>query len=222
VTREAPTFAPLPVTAGGFACVHADPPIRFRSNSRERPGRNAMRHYRCYDYLDFEKLPVADVVARDAYLFLWAPGPFLVIGAHLPLVRAWGFKPGGIAFTCSLNPTDRRPKMNEARRTTLAKIARDLSAQSKPLQDAKDALDLVLAELRDVEGEEQEAFENRSEGFRATEAGQESEAAIGEMESAESELEVSVIDAIKEASSQLESAVNALKSVIGSVDSASE
>jgi N6-adenosine-specific RNA methylase IME4 len=99
MTRDPPLFAPLPRVAGGFACLHADPPIRFRSNSRENPGRNARRHYRCHDYADFEKLPVADVAADDAYLFLWVPGPFLAIGAHLPLVKAWGFKPSGVAFT---------------------------------------------------------------------------------------------------------------------------
>jgi N6-adenosine-specific RNA methylase IME4 len=94
-----PFFADLPTTPGGFACVHADVPLRFHSNSRERPGRNAMRHYRCFDYPDFEKLPVADVVAKDAWLFLWVPGPWLVLGAHVPLVKAWGFKVSGMGFT---------------------------------------------------------------------------------------------------------------------------
>jgi N6-adenosine-specific RNA methylase IME4 len=94
-----PLFAPLPTVVGGFKCVHADPPIRFRSNSREHPGRNAMRHYRCYDYLDFMKLTVADVVADDAWLFLWAPGPWLALGAHTALIQAWGFKPSGVGFT---------------------------------------------------------------------------------------------------------------------------
>jgi N6-adenosine-specific RNA methylase IME4 len=90
-------FAPLP--PGLFACVHADPAIRYRSNSRERPGRNAMAHYRCYSYTDFMALSLADVVAKDAFLFLWIPGPWFVLGAHVPLMRAWGFEPSGIAFT---------------------------------------------------------------------------------------------------------------------------
>jgi N6-adenosine-specific RNA methylase IME4 len=37
-------------------------------------------------------------VADDAALFLWVPGPFLAIGAHLPIMRAWGFKPSGMGF----------------------------------------------------------------------------------------------------------------------------
>ena len=31
-------------------------------------------------------------------LFLWIPGPFLVRGMHLPIMRAWGFEPSSIAF----------------------------------------------------------------------------------------------------------------------------
>ena len=37
------------------------------------------------------QLPLAERVARDAVLFLCVPGPLLVIGAHLPLIKAWGF-----------------------------------------------------------------------------------------------------------------------------------
>jgi N6-adenosine-specific RNA methylase IME4 len=98
MVRDPSLFAPLPTTPGGFRCIHADPPIRYRSNSRERPGRNAMAHYRCYDYRDFEALPVADVAADNAWLALWVPGPWLVLGAHVPLMRAWGFEPSGMGF----------------------------------------------------------------------------------------------------------------------------
>jgi N6-adenosine-specific RNA methylase IME4 len=50
-------------------------------------------------------LPVAQVVADDAALFLWVPGPFLAIGAHLDVMRAWGFEPSGMAFVwVKLNP----------------------------------------------------------------------------------------------------------------------
>jgi N6-adenosine-specific RNA methylase IME4 len=49
--------------------------------------------------------PVRDVVADDAVLFLWITGPFMAIGAHLPLMKAWGFKPSGMGFVwIKLNP----------------------------------------------------------------------------------------------------------------------
>ena len=41
------------------------------------------------------QLPMAERVARDAVLFLCLPGPLLVIGAHLPMIKAWDFRPEG-------------------------------------------------------------------------------------------------------------------------------
>jgi N6-adenosine-specific RNA methylase IME4 len=93
-----PIFAPLPAVAGGFARVHADPPWRFKSNSLARPGRNAVRHYRCLSLSEIAALPIRDVLARDALVFLWVPGPFLAIGAHVPILQAWGFKPTAMGF----------------------------------------------------------------------------------------------------------------------------
>ena len=33
-----------------------------------------------------------------AVLFLCVPGPLLVIGAHLPLIKTWGFRPTAMGF----------------------------------------------------------------------------------------------------------------------------
>jgi N6-adenosine-specific RNA methylase IME4 len=50
-------------------------------------------------------LPLAAVAAKDAFLFFWVTGPFLALGAHIPVMRAWGFKPCAIAFDwVKLNP----------------------------------------------------------------------------------------------------------------------
>ncbi len=98
-------FTPLPTVAGGFACILADVPSRFRSNSIDRPGRNAMRHYKCHPLATIATLPVADVVARDSYLFFWTTGPLLSTGAHMPIIRAWGFECTAMAFVwIKLNP----------------------------------------------------------------------------------------------------------------------
>jgi N6-adenosine-specific RNA methylase IME4 len=86
-----------------YRVVVADPPWRFKSNSVASPGRNAMRH--CMSLADIYALPIEAHLADDAALFLWVPGPFLAIGAHLPLMRAWGFEPSGIGFVwIKLNP----------------------------------------------------------------------------------------------------------------------
>lgn len=81
-----------------FRVCLADPPWHFSSNSDARPGRNARRHYRTMRLKEIAALPVADLMADDAALFLWVPGPLLVIGAHLPILAAWRFKPSAMGF----------------------------------------------------------------------------------------------------------------------------
>jgi N6-adenosine-specific RNA methylase IME4 len=38
-------------------------------------------------------MPVRDVCAPDSHLGLWITGPFLVLGHHVTVMKAWGFKP---------------------------------------------------------------------------------------------------------------------------------
>lgn len=88
-----------------YRIIAADPPWAFKSNSAAKPGRNAMRHYSCMSLEDIAALPVADIAADDAALFLWITGPFMAIGAHLPIMKAWGFVPSGMGFVwIKLNP----------------------------------------------------------------------------------------------------------------------
>lgn len=81
-----------------YRCVVADPAWNFASNSVENPGRNPRRHYRCMSLDDIAALPVERHVAREAVLFLWIIGPFLVKGYHIPVMRAWGFEPTAMGF----------------------------------------------------------------------------------------------------------------------------
>jgi N6-adenosine-specific RNA methylase IME4 len=88
-----------------YRVVIADPPWSFKSNSAAKPGRNAMRHYDVMPLAEIAKLPVKDVVADDAVLWLWITGPFLAIGAHKPIMSSWGFEPSGMGFVwVKLNP----------------------------------------------------------------------------------------------------------------------
>lgn len=88
-----------------YRVISADPAWNFKSNSVAKPGRNARRHYACMSLEDIAALPVVDLVANDCALFLWITGPLLAIGAHLPIMKAWGFKPAGMGFVwVKLNP----------------------------------------------------------------------------------------------------------------------
>jgi len=95
----------IPLPTGQFDVILADPPWKFASNSRAKPGRNARRHYPVMRLDDIAALPVRSLRATDCALFLWITGPMLVIGAHIPVMQAWGFRPSAIAFTwVKLNP----------------------------------------------------------------------------------------------------------------------
>ncbi|MGS1127125.1 MT-A70 family methyltransferase [Rhodanobacter sp. UC4437_H4] len=73
-----------------FKTVLADPPWRFQN----RTGKMAPEHKRLSRYgtmsLDeIKALPVADIVADTAHLYLWVPNALLPEG--LEVLKAWGF-----------------------------------------------------------------------------------------------------------------------------------
>jgi N6-adenosine-specific RNA methylase IME4/predicted CoA-binding protein/GNAT superfamily N-acetyltransferase len=85
------TMPPLPVVDGGHQTILADPPWRFQN----RTGKVAPEHRRLdrYDTMTTEAicaLPVTDVVADAAHLYLWVPNALLPEG--LSVLHAWGFR----------------------------------------------------------------------------------------------------------------------------------
>ena len=157
VASSSALFAPLPRVDGGFACVLADVPSRFRSNSAARPGRNALRHYPCHAMATIATLPVREVVARDALLWFWTTGPLLAIGAHLKVMRAWGFEPTAMGFVwIKLNP-NAPPVQFTARDLffgpglTTRKNAEFvvLGRRGRPQRLAKDVFEIIVASRRE-------------------------------------------------------------------------
>lgn len=83
----------------GVEVWQADPPWNFKSNSIAAPGRNPRRHYATMSLADIQALPVKAASAKNAVLFMWITTPFLVIGAHIPIFKAWGFEPTAFGLT---------------------------------------------------------------------------------------------------------------------------
>lgn len=73
-----------------YPIILADPPWKFSSNSKAKPGRNAMRHYPCMTDAEICALPVADWAATDALLLMWTTVPMLERSMAIP--KAWGFR----------------------------------------------------------------------------------------------------------------------------------
>lgn len=83
--------APLPEVVGGFATILADPPWRFAN----RTGKVAPEHRRLdrYSTMSLEAikaLPVQQIAAKNAHLYLWVPNALLPEG--LDVMQAWGFR----------------------------------------------------------------------------------------------------------------------------------
>jgi len=88
--NDAP-LKPLPTTPTGWTTVLADPPWRFEN----RTGKVAPEHRRLDRYStltldDVCELPVSNVTASNAHLYLWVPNALMPDG--LRVMEAWGFR----------------------------------------------------------------------------------------------------------------------------------
>jgi N6-adenosine-specific RNA methylase IME4 len=92
----------IPETPGGWACILADPAWSFKTytpleEAEWKTRRDAGKHYQVMGIEDIMNLPVKDVAAKDAHLFLWVTGPNLPKAFFV--MDAWGFRYSGVAFT---------------------------------------------------------------------------------------------------------------------------
>lgn len=77
-----------------YPVIYSDPPWELRDKGSNGAASN---HYQTMKLTDLKAMPVADVAARDAVLFMWVLSSMLP--EALELGAAWGFKPKTKAFT---------------------------------------------------------------------------------------------------------------------------
>jgi N6-adenosine-specific RNA methylase IME4 len=87
-------FAGLP--RAHYRVAYADPPWRFYPWSYRGDGKGACQHYECMSLESVCALPVKDLMAPDAALFLWAVQPMLP--EAMRVLEAWGFAFRTVAF----------------------------------------------------------------------------------------------------------------------------
>ncbi|MFL0380132.1 MULTISPECIES: S-adenosylmethionine-binding domain-containing protein [Micrococcus] len=76
---------------GGFKTVMADPPWRFQNRTgKVAPEHRRLDRYSTLSLDDICALPVQDVVADDAHLYLWVPNALLPDGMRV--MEEWGFR----------------------------------------------------------------------------------------------------------------------------------
>lgn len=73
-----------------FKTVLADPPWRFDNRTgKVAPEHRRLHRYQTMELLDIQALPVSDICAPTAHLYLWVPNALLAEG--LDVMKAWGF-----------------------------------------------------------------------------------------------------------------------------------
>jgi N6-adenosine-specific RNA methylase IME4 len=80
-----------------YAVIYTDPPWHFAVRSPKGEGRSASQHYACMPLDAISALPVGELAAYDATLFLWACDPMLP--QALRVIEQWGFTYKTIGFT---------------------------------------------------------------------------------------------------------------------------
>lgn len=88
--EPAPVTEPVPLPDGTYACIVADPPWPMKLIEREqRPDQGRATPYPVMDLEAIGALPVPDLAADDAHLYLWVTHRFLPAG--LAVAERWGF-----------------------------------------------------------------------------------------------------------------------------------
>lgn len=92
-TYESDTATNLPVAVGSrrFACLLADPPWQFINRTgKVAPEHRRLSRYGTMNVDAISALPIADICAPTAHLYLWVPNALLPDG--LRVMAQWGFQ----------------------------------------------------------------------------------------------------------------------------------
>lgn len=81
-----------PSVAGRYSVIYADPPWSYTQGGHGA----ATKHYPTMSAAAIKELPVAQLAAKDAVLFMWATFPNLP--QALETIEAWGFKYKTLGF----------------------------------------------------------------------------------------------------------------------------
>lgn len=159
---------------GSYAAIVADPPWHFRARtplqmSNWTSRRDAEKHFTVMGTEDIMRLPVRDLAAPDAHLFLWVTGPCLP--QAFEVIHAWGFRYSAVAFTWvklkrSHNPHQLRvlPSMEHDLHVGLGLTTRKnaefclLARRGNARRLSKKVREIIMAPVREHSRKPDEAF----------------------------------------------------------------
>ena len=168
--------APWPfagLETGKYRVIVADPPWHFRARTALQVGnwtsrRDAEKHYAVMGADDIAAMPVKQLAAADAHLFLWTTGPCLRMA--FDVIEAWGFRYSAIAFTWvklkrSINPAQLRivPTQEADLHVGLGLTTRKnaefclLGRRGNARREAKDVREIILSPVQEHSRKPEEA-----------------------------------------------------------------
>lgn len=80
-----------------YQTIAADNPWRFRDEGRKGGTR---KHYSTLKLEQIMRMPVGELAAPDASLYLWVPNALVLDGTGSAVCRAWGFDPYNMVTWC--------------------------------------------------------------------------------------------------------------------------
>lgn len=148
------------IPQGPFAAIYADPPWQFRSWSQKGKGQGSDRspdkHYSVLPLADIKALPVQQIAAENAVLFLWATYPMLQHA--LETMAAWGFTYKTVAFTWAKQTKHKRWHVGLGYWTRANPEICLLGTRGKPQRLNRDVRNLIISQVREHSRKPDEAY----------------------------------------------------------------
>lgn len=85
-----------PLKKNHYQVILADPPWTFKTRSPKGEDRTPQAHYNTMTLQQIKDMPVGDLAAKDAILFMWAVDPLL--DKAFEVIDAWGFTYKTVGF----------------------------------------------------------------------------------------------------------------------------
>lgn len=132
-----------------YNIIYADPPWTYKVWSKKGKGRSAESHYKCMNKEDIQKLPIENICADNAVLFLWVTYPCLLEG--IELIEKWGFTYKTCAFSwVKMNKKKNTPFLGMGYYTRANNEICLLATKGKPLKRInRNVEQIILSPIRE-------------------------------------------------------------------------
>ena len=149
----------LDLPRGHFQVILADPPFSFATWSVRGQKKSPQQHYSYLGVDEIAALPVEQLAALDAALFLWVPYPAIFMARDI--IKAWGFRYSGLAWVwIKFNPATGKYAFGTGYGTRKNCEQCLLARRGSPNLKRRSVRDLILAPRREHSRKPDEQYAN--------------------------------------------------------------